>query len=538
MYHLLIVDDEPLTRDFFLNNVSSIDPEWCVDSAARDGAEALEYLADHHVDLIITDIKMPSVDGLELCEKVKAQKPNQEIIILSGYNDFTYAQEALHYHVHGYLLKPVKISEVKNALHEVAARIDQSSKQEIAFMTMQNLSVDYQSHICRNYLRAIIEDQNTEIKVLHPMLYKLKIDLMQALGIIMIFRLDVESLLTQKMPPEDLTIFRYILFQATTEFVEEDASGYVILDSDENTVSYLTCDSEQEIIEKCGALYSKVSGFLKTYTGLTVTGFMGCAKSEILEMALSYQEAKLLYNLWAIRGGNTLYDQAKADPTELSSLKSIDRICSALMTGYMERNDVNIQIAANNLKAFIGAVSAEKSLSFLLLLLQYAMQYKPDFSSEQYISTLKTVVSSLDQVNAEIPADLTVFYLNVLDTIWGTKPEKPDETGTRKLVENAMKYIYQHFSEPITLSQIADNFNVTPNYLSKVFHEETGESYVKFITRIRMEYAANLLRTTPSEHVFAIAEKAGYYNLKHFNYVFKEYYNQTPTEYQKNTKEI
>lgn len=71
-------------------------------------------------------------------------------------------------------------------------------------------------------------------------------------------------------------------------------------------------------------------------------------------------------------------------------------------------------------------------------------------------------------------------------------------------------------------------------YISKIFHENVGESYIKFITRIRMEYAAKLLKIKPYEKIFSIAEKVGYYNLKHFNFVFKEYYNMTPSEYQKN----
>ena len=103
----------------------------------------------------------------------------------------------------------------------------------------------------------------------------------------------------------------------------------------------------------------------------------------------------------------------------------------------------------------------------------------------------------------------------------------------QNLVKNAEEFIFDHFAEPISLSQIADVLSVSPNYLSRIFHEVSGESYIKYLTRIRMEYAAKLLKTGLGIRVLDVAEKCGYYNLKHFNFVFREYYNMTPREFQK-----
>ena len=100
-------------------------------------------------------------------------------------------------------------------------------------------------------------------------------------------------------------------------------------------------------------------------------------------------------------------------------------------------------------------------------------------------------------------------------------------------MQNAVSYIHEHFSESIALSQIADALKVSPNYLSRQFHEQTGESYIKFLTRIRMEYAAELLKKYPDAKISAVAEQSGYFNLKHFNYAFREFYHTTPGNFQK-----
>lgn len=107
-------------------------------------------------------------------------------------------------------------------------------------------------------------------------------------------------------------------------------------------------------------------------------------------------------------------------------------------------------------------------------------------------------------------------------------------TAENKLIEMAKKYIYLHYREPLSLSVIADKLNVTTSYLSDLFHKSTGESYSKFITKLRMQQAIKLIKANPDEKIYEIAEKVGFVNSKHFNSVFKKFYNVTPTEFRQN----
>jgi Response regulator containing CheY-like receiver domain and AraC-type DNA-binding domain len=543
MYSLLIVDDEPLTREFFKSGLSSVNPDWRAEGEAKDGMEAVNFLKAQDVDLVITDIKMPEMSGLELCEKIRAVKPEQEIIVLSGYDEFTYAQQAMRYQVHGYLLKPIKMQMLKNMLDEVSEKLEKRRNQETVITAMQHLSADYQSHIRRNYLRAIIQDQQTEIKALHPILYKLKIDLMQAQGIILVLRLDTESILMRKLPPEDLLLYKYVLFETATGIVKAGDAGYAVLDTDENTVVFLTGDSAEALFRQCADVFSRAAEYLFKQAGLTVTGFIGDAGSEILEMRASYQNAVKLYNLWACRENGRLYSYPDADSELFGALKNADAACTAVLAALIDGDEASFKMAVSRYAALNTNVGALSVMKYALLLLQYTKKYRPDFSGERYLSCLKKLAADLvpehfraartEKNKKAEETDIGGFYADFLQFAWNGQENKPDKTSPHDLVKDAKAYIYQHFSEPITLLQIADVLCVSPNYLSRIFHESVGESYIKFITKIRMEYAAKLLKADSADYIFKIAEKTGYYNLKHFNFVFKEYYGMTPTEYQK-----
>lgn len=249
MYKMMIVDDEPLTREYMKYNIPLLNDKWQVVSEAMEGSEALELLKYKPVDLIVTDIKMPVMDGLELCRKLSEKHLVQKIIILSGYDEFAFAREALRYGVSEYILKPIVKDELKKALDRVTEQIETENNREIAYKAMTGI------YPCNDY-------------------------------------------------------------------------------------------DDQDIIAK------------------------------------------------------------------------------------------------------------------------------------------------------------------------------------------AKQYIYTHYSEPISLALVAEKTGVSSGYLSNIFHKNVGESYIKFVTRIRMEQAERLLKIKPLQKIQDISEKVGYISVKHFSYVFKKYFNMSPSEYQ------
>jgi len=107
-----------------------------------------------------------------------------------------------------------------------------------------------------------------------------------------------------------------------------------------------------------------------------------------------------------------------------------------------------------------------------------------------------------------------------------------NNTNCSQLIEQAKRFIHENYSEPISLALLAEKLRVSESYLSSLFHKETGESYIKFLTRVRMEKAAELLRTERSLKVYEVSHRVGYFNAKHFNHVFKQWMGVSPNQYQ------
>ena len=138
MYKMMVIDDEPLTREFLKNNIPLLDGRWEVVMEAMDGQEALEKLEDSMLDLIITDIKMPVMNGIELCKHIREKGSKIKIIILSGFEEFEFAKKAIQYGVHEYLLKPIVKDDLMSSINKITNEIEFEKKQKNVIATVKN----------------------------------------------------------------------------------------------------------------------------------------------------------------------------------------------------------------------------------------------------------------------------------------------------------------------------------------------------------------------------------------------------------------
>lgn len=285
MYKLMVVDDEPLTREYLRSNIPLLDPRWEVAAEAIDGQDAIEKLAHFNPDLILTDIKMPVMDGIELCRQLRERGSRVRIVLLSGYEEFEFAKSAMRYGVHEYLLKPLVNSELKAILHTIAGELE--------------------------------------------------------------------------------------------------------------------CEKKQR---------------------------------HVLDTVMTLRESS-------------------------------------------------------------------------------------DYESE-----------SLEQ------GDFIKILEELIDAFGEAKPE--ENMRENEIVLKVKNYIHFHFSEPLSLTDLSQKMNLSPSYLSSIFHQCVGEPYIKFLTHIRMEEACRLLRSTPTLKICEVASRVGYISDKHFISTFKSCYKMTPGEYQLRARQL
>lgn len=527
MYQLMIVDDEPLTREYMKINVPKLDPRWAVSAEAMEGTEALAILQNERVDLIITDIKMPVMDGLQLCELIHKEFSNQKVVILSGFEEFEFAKRAMKFGVKDYILKPIVKSDLKNLLNDIALKIEKEKNKEVAFNAMMDLSNESRKQIVRNFLKAVVTNSYIEIKSLYPILFKMKENLIESESVIMLLSVDEEVFLQNNISINEIHIFKFILNEMVSNIFQNEDSIRVFCDGEENTLILINTDNNNEMTKKYNKLFNTVSKAFFDKTGITISCGVGEHENEVLQLHSSYQKALMILKNKLINPQKKLYIYSN-DNNNLDKISKIDSALSLIKSSILNNNLVCYNIAVSNYINLIEDFTLSNILIYGIHMLKslHSLDSAKDEYSSLAMNKLKDLYSSY---NGNLTHTQVLSIYKEVGNLFNKSYNKLENEGD--IVSMSKEYIYAHYKEPLSLALIADKLSVSPSYLSNVFHKNVGEPYTKFITRIRMEEAAKLLRTDYKIKVYDVAERVGYISVKHFSHIFKKYYNLSPSEY-------
>jgi two-component system response regulator YesN len=534
MYKLLIVDDEPLTRQYMRTNITLLHDKWECGGEAGDGQEALNLLdRGESFDLIITDIKMPIMSGLELAREVAKRKLNSRMVIISGYDEFSLAKEAMQYGVHDYLLKPLVKEELIAVLDKMCQQLEADRSAQLAYKAMVSLSVETKEQVVKNFLRALVSDNNIEIKELYPILFRLRISLIEGEGAIMLVDLDEAQLLQRDISPSDIALFHYIVHQTATELTASNPGTTVFFDGEQQTAVLVTGDDTTDVMNRCSQLFNHLSEAILSMTGVAIWGAVGSSEIDVLQLNSSYHKAnQALKDRLFTREPTLFYDHSN-EAIYASLIRKLDNATAALPATFTDPHDLNLKAALKTFVESMGTDAPDQSRiiqfgTYMLKRLSGLLEGVGQQSFHQALTVLRQNTESRTLSSEEV---VNLYSLMIQPFLLSHSP--PSATrNEHEIVTHAKNYIYAHFAEPLSLALIADQSGVTPGYLSSVFHQNVNESYIKFLTRVRMEHAVKLLQIKPAEKVYDVSEKVGYVSVKHFSYVFKQHYGIPPGEYQ------
>ncbi|MCT4562749.1 MAG: response regulator [Maledivibacter sp.] len=527
MYKLMIVDDEPLTREYMKINVPRLDQRWTVSAEAMEGTEALTILQNEKIDLIITDIKMPIMDGLKLCELIHKEFPNQKVVILSGFEEFEFAKKAMTFGVKDYILKPIVKSDLKNLLNDMAIKIEKDSNREITFKAMMDLSNESRKQIVRNFLKAVVTNSYIEVKSLYPILFKMKENLIESDASIMLLSIDEEVFLQNSMSTNEIHILKFILNEMVSNIFQGEDSIKVFCDDQENTLILINIDNNKDFNKEYSKIFNTLSKAFLDKTGITISCGVGEPENEVLQLHSSYQKALTILKNKLIKPQKKLYIYSE-DNNNLDKILKIDDALSLIKSSILNNDSISYNIALSNYINLIEDFTLSNILIFGIHMLKslHGLDSTKDEYSSLAMNKLKDLCSSC---NVDLTHTQVLSIYKEVGNLFNKSYNKLENEGD--IVSTSKEYIYAHYKEPLSLALIADKLCVSPSYLSSVFHKNVGEPYTKFITRIRMEEAAKLFRTDYKIKVYDVAERVGYISVKHFSHIFKKYYNLSPSEY-------
>lgn len=525
MIKLMIADDEPWVREGLYRAVEWDDMGIEVVGCASNGQEAYDLYIENRPRIIITDIKMPFMDGLELTKKILDMDSDAYILLISAYSDFDYAKRALELGAMDYILKPFSKKKILSIIEKAVNSIHSSDEKK-------QLVEKSRKYIKQYVIDKITGTLYTEYSDIKKLLEENSLVIYNRDIAVIVARLmiNVKSPAHLPDPAAMKCFFEYAQGYLSAYFpyvlatVKESGLFTAILGLDEgNTYNYVK--------EKIHDLYNKTDPEYKNHL------IIGAGKiyETILNAYNSYCEAliSLNYNISLSSNGVCLFDDL-ATGNSMDS-KNITEFYSRLENIISKRNMDEVRTILEELEPLIIQNYYLydydlKSFFYQLASIPVNILLKNNLRITDVFEdgvNINNIVNSVETI-----VEFKTRYIQIIEKVISFL-EKKSDLYVRKDIEKIKRFINGHFCDSsISLNMIADTIGLTPAYVSKLFKQELGISYVEYITDLRINRARELLENH-NYKIYEIAEMTGYTNTNYFISLFKKHVGVPPAEYRK-----
>ncbi len=540
MFKLLIVEDERWEREGLVDFIDWKSYQISIAGTACNGIEGLEQALKICPDIIITDIKMPGMDGILMSKKIKEKLPDTKIIILTGYDDFVYAKEAISFSANGYILKNCEEEEMAEVIEKVVSDCKKERKRtelENNFNDIinQNITITRQAFFTNllegNYNENEIQRNFTAFGI------EAKLDDTYTVAVIKLKDAEsgryIQEVLLNKEPYWDAA--------GILEEIEQSVKNsrvFSLSNAGLNEIVFGFCSVSIDYLE------AEMNNLVKTISSkykIDMLAGIGEGVDSVINIRQSYLQARRTLEFCAFWGGmgvevshnlEMMYDKFSNDASEflirsnfyskqlIHSIRAMDEdraqsMLEELFQHIHSCKGVSLDMVTNILQSTVNDI-------FVLLYNLNSSGEQSDF--EKYSVYGKT--EYLPDIRV-IKEEISSYIKNAINSI-GLKKLSKDE----QIIKNVLKIIDNKYADDINLKVIASEVYLSPNYLGQMFKKHTGKSINDYISEFRMEKAKELLKL-PSERINTVANKVGIPNASYFCTVFKNLYGIAPGEYQK-----
>lgn len=530
MLKVFLVEDEFVVREGIKKNIdwNRYGYEFC--GEASDGELAFSMIQKEKPDIVITDIKMPFMDGLTLSKLIKKEMPWVEIIILTGYAEFEYAKEGIKIGVAEYLSKPINGEELIRAIDSVAEKIREKQKE-------REIKEKYQKEMEENFLKErkelfghLVTGSRSVVELLE-MADKLKVDLSAMWYNVVLFKLQSVNHAYDEYSNSLIEIEEVLQKIA-------DTSDVLVFDRNlEGKALIFKGDTVEELEEQQNKYIERFKQELEEYTHIRYFGGIGKPVNRLRELPMSFEKAshafahRYLIKESRILNSEEIEERTYQEPDEFDinriNPKQIDRskIMEFLKLGDQEEAVYFVEEFFKGL-----GTKALKSSMFRQYIVMDAYFCVAEFVEELQFS--REDIETLD-----VASDVLANEKNAMDyvaRIIRQALELREKTASNRygdVVDEVMRYIEKNYAdEELFLNLLASHVNFSPNHLSMIFSQQTGQTFIKYLTDFRMNKAKELLRCS-GKRSSVISMEVGYKDPHYFSYLFKKTQGMTPTQY-------
>lgn len=538
---VFLVEDEMVIRRGIKNSIDWEKEGYIFCGEASDGELAYPMIIKEKPDILITDIRMPFMDGLELCKLVKKELPNIKILILSGYDEFDYAKEAIRLGVTEYLLKPISSGKLLEALNGVSESIRREKEDKDLVRKYMEEMRENTEHEKQKFFEQMIAGNLSMADALETG-KKYEMNLSAGMYNLLLFRFTLGE--ENRKSGELLGEAEYAIEKLTErlEYVFEFQRGV------EGWAFLLMADNEEQMSERVKELSKDLEEIMKNYSTIAYFGGIGQPVARLRELEESFREAERalaarftmeLNRIISVEDIRMAQNVDTLDDIEITSFGEIEKTRTMLEkflnNGAEDEIDEFVDVYINelpeeNLKSVL--MRQYIIMDAYIVMMSFCekiegIEGEMQAQSEELKNSMKTI-QTLEEIKNYIRM-LLKKIIGVRDTISGRRYSDIIEIAKDQIRKTYM-------SDEISLNTIAAEVGMSPSYFSSIFSKEMGKTFVEYLTEIRMDRAKELLMCS-SMKISEIGYEVGYKDPHYFSYIFKKTQNCTPKEFRARGKE-
>lgn len=540
MYKVLIADDEEKVCQLISKIIDWEALGVEIVGIANDGKSAVNLIAEKLPDIVITDIRMPGYDGLELIEKSKQINNNIHFIIISGYRQFDYARKAIKYGVEDYLLKPLREEELLDIIIKMLEKINSEKHDLQKEKNMKNQIETDAKRVRENFLEDLIEGTTGKLNSLSReecnKIYRCNFTdgYYQAIAIKPdIPRKDYNMDSYQILLRKAMNIAEVILTR------EENLSEYIAIMKEEGIFFLLNKASPQTdnqlLRKKVTRIRNNICGLRDLFWDIQVTVGIGKAVEDFNSVPQTIKSARhkilsrVFYGAGTILQGEHPSEKSKVKIGDFFDVKSKKMLLEYFETRNKagvckildEMKDITVKSGEQDGELLFDLVKELLEI-FIFAMKNMNLQKNMDNLYERMIQNYH-ICKDVD----EIFDMLQSYFIHYICLV-----EKEKEKGEMKPIRDAKKYINENYAKQLKLEYMGAMAGFNSSYFSALFKKETGKNFSEYLIEVRIQKAKELL-IEKNLSIPEIAERVGYSDMKYFNKIFKKETDLTPSEFRK-----
>ena len=524
-YSVLLVDDEEEVIDAIQNKIEWENLGFDVIGSAENGVKALELCEKNQPDVVITDIKMPYMDGLELSRHLKDEYPGTRVILFTGFDEFEYAKEAVHLEIEEYLLKPVNAQELTEALKRLKESLDKERAEQVNVQKLQNYYMESLPLLQTNFFISLLEGRVRE-QELDSYISDYQIEMTMKENVVVVFHASTHHI-QENMTPLLLSIS---VEKGVENMMLDNWKGRAFTYLG-NTVLIVGLPSSTDITR----LTDECDRFCKwadRMMGATVTAGVGRPVDNLADLSASYDGAREAVSYRVLYGTKRAINIAEIAPHEEQDVSTsehtqLTELFKAIHMGSEEMVSQSVDAVVEAIHQEAKTVNQYNLAAMEMVGSWYRFCTNNYLNFDEFTGGVKDPYKEVQQMDESM---LKTWLMTVAISI-REQLKNARNNSLQSIIVQAKQLVQNRFNDPdLSLDLVCSELGVSNSYFSSVFKKETGQAFIAYLTEYRMKQAAKRIVETQEKN-YEIAEHVGYLDANYFSYVFKKHFGLSPSRY-------